>query len=86
MVIRAICAMPFFAQRLFSSAGPSRGMFRRLAQSLLFRFLRSIRFFAQALQLKDSDNLRNLYCSGLLGSIYIIDLHMFHRALWWFCV
>ena len=86
MVIRAICAMSFLAQRLFSSAVLSKGRLRRLAQPLLFRFLRSIRVFVQALQVKDLDNSRNLYCSGLLGSIYIIDLHMFHRALWWFRV
>ena len=43
-------------------------------------------FLLQALQVKDFDNSRNLYGSGLLGSIYIIDLHMFHRALWWFRV
>ena len=43
-------------------------------------------FCLQALQVKGSENSRNLYCSVLLGSTYIIDLHMFHRALWWFRV
>ena len=51
-----------------------------------FSILAQYSFLLQALQVKDFDNSRNLYGSGLLESIYIIDLHMFHRALWWFRV